>query len=238
MIIITVLPLGALPIGQRDWLVYSIFWIILFRFPFAILFDISMLFFLWLIVPLYIFSILYIRQIARFFYGKSSRDSALMCGLISLIFPTLIGLGTSILLGFSYSAYLYIYPIPIQFIVGLVFLYRFREPENVSAWSGQFIDWSWWIRLKAKWSNWATDIIETYFEEEELVLNMKENELADYIDEVNGEDYLSCEECGEKVKPVFLCEICYKCLDCCQCDFDDLDAGIRSTRKTSNRNEF
>jgi len=144
---------------------------------------------------------------------------------MSLIFPTLIGLVTSILLGFSYSAYLYIHPIPIQFVAGLAFLYRFREPENISAWSGQFIDWSWWIRLKAKWSNWATDIIETYFEEEDLVLKMKEDELADYIDEVSAEDYLSCKECEKKIKPIFLCDGCGRCLDCCNCDFDDTEVG-------------
>ncbi len=187
MIVMTILPLGAMPIGQQFWIMYSIFWLVVIRYPY-ITFDILTMFtFLWLIIPLYIFSILYIRQIARFFYGKSSRDSALMCGLISVLFPTVVGIGTSVLLGFPYSSYLYIYPIPIQFFAGLIFLYRFREPENVSAWSGQFIDWSWWIRLKAKWSNWGTDIIETYLEEEEMILNMSLSEAEEYY-KVNGSD--------------------------------------------------
>ncbi|MFW9958962.1 MAG: hypothetical protein ACFFCT_12900 [Candidatus Odinarchaeota archaeon] len=179
MIIMTILPLGAMPISQQIWIVYSVFWIIMIHYPY-IIFDIVMFAFLWLIIPLYIFSILYIRQIVRYFYGKSSRDSALTCGLISLLFPTLVGIGTRVLLGFPYGSYLYVYPIPAQFLAGLVFLYKFREPENISPWSGQFIDWSWWIRLKAKWSNWGTDIIQIYFEEEDMIMNMSLSEVEEY----------------------------------------------------------
>jgi len=179
MIMISLLPLGLMPIGEQFYLMYSIFWIIVIRPPF-IIFDITMFAFLWIIIPLYIFSILYIRQISRFFYGRSSRDSALMCGLISILFPTLVGIGTSVLLGLPYSSYLILYPIPVQFLAGLVFLYRFREPENVSAWSGQFLNWSWWIRLKPKWSNWGTDIIDTYFEEEDMIMNMSLTEAEEY----------------------------------------------------------
>jgi hypothetical protein len=220
MIAATALPLGAIPLTEQLWVIYSIFWVFPMRFPY-IIFDISAFRFLWLIIPLYIFSILYIRQIVRFFYGKSSRDSASMCGLISFIFPTLIGIGTSILLGYSYSSFLYVHPIPIQFLVGLVFLYRFRVPENISPWSGQFIDWSWWIRLKAKWSNWTIDVIETYFEEEETVMSMDSSEADQYFNEVNSGGDILCQKCAKKIKPIFLCNVCGMCLDCCQCAFDD-----------------
>lgn len=179
MIMITLFPLGVMPVGEEFWITYSVFWILVISPPY-IIFDIMMFGFLWLIIPLYIFSILYIRQIVRFFYGISSRDSALMCGLLSILFPTLVGIGASVLLGLPYRSYLYIFPIPVQFLAGLVFLYRFREPENVSAWSGQFMDWSWWIRLKPKWSNWGTDIIETYFEEEDMIMNMSLTEVEEY----------------------------------------------------------
>lgn len=179
MIMITLLPLGLMPVGEEFWITYSVFWILVIRPPYFI-FDIMMFGFLWLIIPLYIFSILYIRQIIRFFYGISSRDSALMCGLLSILFPTLVGIGASVLLGLPYRSYLYIFPIPVQFFAGLFFLCRYREPENVSAWSGQFINWSWWIRLKSKWSNWGTDIIETYFEEEDMIMNMSLSEVEEY----------------------------------------------------------
>jgi hypothetical protein len=175
----------------------------------------------WLIIPLYIFNILYIRQIARFFYGKSSRDSATMCGILSIIFPTLAGIVFSILLGLPYSSYLYIYPIPIQFFAGLVFLSRIREPENISAWSGQFIDWSWWKPFGVKRANWASTIIETYFEEEETVMSMNSNESDQYYNEINRNGDIVCKTCSKKIKLVYLCEVCRRCIDCCQCDFND-----------------
>jgi hypothetical protein len=210
--LITLLPLGAIRLAEGIWVIYSIFWI----------YPIPMIAYLWLIIPLYIFSILYIRQIARFFNGDSSRDSALMCGLISILLPTLVGIVISVLLGYPYSSYLYVYPIPIQFLVGLVFLYRFREPENISPWSGQYIDWSWWVRLKAKWSNWTADVIELYFDEEEAVMSMKPNEADEYFNEVsNSEGTIICQKCAKKIKPIFLCEVCETCLDCCVCGSDD-----------------
>jgi hypothetical protein len=209
--LVTLLPLGALRLTEGNWVIYSIFWI----------FPVPLITYSWLIIPLYIFSILYIRQIVRFFNGDSSRDSALMCGIISIIFPTLVGIGISVLLGYPHSSYLYVYPIPIQFLAGLVFLYRYREPENISPWSGQFIDWSWWIRLGAKWSNWAADVVEIYFEEEEAVMSMNPSEADQYVNEVDSENTILCQECAKKVKPIFLCEVCGTCLDCCVCEIDD-----------------
>jgi hypothetical protein len=220
MLLVTLGPIGTLLIEPQVRLVYSIFWIVLVRSS-SILFDPSMLILLWIIAPLYIFSILYIRQIVRFFYGKSSRNSALMCGLLSVIFPTVIGLLVSILLGFSYSQFLYIMPIPLQFVVGLYFLYMFREPEVVSPWSGQFLNWSWWKRLGAKWSNWITDRIDLHFEEEEIVMSMSLQEAEDYYLEKYSSSRILCEECGNRVVAEFLCTTCGLCLDCCQCDFDE-----------------
>jgi hypothetical protein len=223
MILITLAPLGTILIGPQDRLIYSIFWIILVHSS-KVLFDPSLLALLWIICPLYIFSILYIRQIVRFYYGKSSRDSALMCGLLSAIFPSLVGLGVSILLGFSYSEYLYIIPVPIQFVVGLYFIYRFREPEVVSPWSGQFIDWSWWKRLGAKWSNWIIDRIDIHFQEEEIVMSMSLDEVEVYFSEKCEGEAVACKKCGKETKLVFICEYCGSCIDCCQCHLDEDDA--------------
>jgi hypothetical protein len=220
MILITIAPLGTVLNGPEDRWVFSIFWI--FRIKSSIvIFNLDMLFYLYLICPLYVLNILYIRQIVRFLYGKSSRDSALMCGLLSIIFPSLIGLLVSILLGFSYSQYLYIMPIPIQFALGLYFLYRFREPEVVSPWSGQFMNWSWWKRLGTKWSNWITDRIDLHFEEEEIVMGMSVREVEDYYIERYRSSLVLCKECGNRVAEELLCNTCGFCLDCCECDFDE-----------------
>jgi hypothetical protein len=215
MILITIAPLGTVLIGSQDRWVFSVFWIFLIHSS-TVIFDLSTLIYLWIICPLYIFSILHIRQIVRFYYGKSSRDSALMCGLLSAIFPSLVGLGVSILLGLAYSEYLYIMPIPIQFSVGLYFIYRFGEPEVVSPWSGQFIDWSWWKRLGAKWSNWLTDLIDIHFEEEEIVMSMSLDQVEEYYNEKYEGKSVTCNKCGKEMKLVFICEYCGYCFYCCQ----------------------
>jgi hypothetical protein len=218
MFFATLAPLGILPLGPQDRLVYSIFWILLIHFSY-IMFVPAMMTLMGIIVPLYTFSILYVRQIVRFFYGKSTRDSAIMCGLLSVAFPSLVGVLVSILLGLPYSQYLYIIPVPIQFAVGLHFLYKFREPEAVSPWSGQFIDWSWWKRLGTRWSNWIVDRIEIHLDEEEIVMGMGVDEAEAYLNQKYEADYISCENCSRKVRPIALCKECRKCLDCCSCEF-------------------
>ena len=84
------------------------------------------------------------RQINRFFYGKTSRDIALMYGLLSIIAPSTITLALWIYYGFAFI----ITPIPIQFFAGVILLYKFRDPEVISPWEGYFLDWSWWARLR------------------------------------------------------------------------------------------
>jgi hypothetical protein len=227
MILITIAPLGTVLTGAERW-VFSVFWVFLIRSS-TVVFNLAILAYLWAICPLYLFSILYIRQIVRFLYGKSSRDSALMCGLLSIVFPSLMGLLVSILLGYSYSQYLYIVPIPLQFVIGLYFLYRFREPEVVSPWSGQFLNWSWWKRLGTKWSNWITDRIDLHFEEEEIVMGMSVQEVEDYYVERYRSSRVLCEECGKRVAEELLCKACRTCLDCCQCDFDEYNAEERDS---------
>ena len=131
--------------------------------------------FMWLMVPLSIFSILYIRQIVRYYLGKRSRDSALMVGIISVVFPSLLSL-LPMILGAGLSQICFIIPIPIQFIAGLIFLHKFEGPEVISPWPGQFIDWSWWKRLRARWSNRTQDLVEMHLDEEKEELDWPESE--------------------------------------------------------------
>jgi len=95
---------------------------------------------IWLTIPLCSLNLLYIRQLWRHYMGYCNKGSVLWIGLLSLMVPSIISLYVTYL-GFPVGLVL---PIPIQFICGLVFLYKFREPELISAWAGIYLDLSWW----------------------------------------------------------------------------------------------
>lgn len=152
MIVVTIfLPLGGVnlvnPIqsmsGGMPPFIYSVLWGIFIGNISSLLYIFNPIYYLstiWFTVPLCLFNILYVRQILRYFMGLSSRDSAIMVGLLSLIVPTIMSLYIT-QAGFPFGL---IIPIPIQFVIGLIFLYKFREPELIAPWSGIYIDWSWW----------------------------------------------------------------------------------------------
>ena len=94
----------------------------------------------WATMPLCLLNLLYVRQLWRHYMGYSTKGSVLMVGLLSLIVPTAI----SIYITFGGLPLGVITPVPIQFVCGLVFLHRFREPELVSPWAGIYLDLSWW----------------------------------------------------------------------------------------------
>lgn len=110
---------------------------------------------IWITVPLCIFNFLYIRQINRFFYDKTSRDIALLYGLLSIILPSTITLALWIYFNFAFV----ITPIPIQFFAGVILLYKFRDPEVISPWEGYFLDWSWWTRLRHSIDDSSAEVI-------------------------------------------------------------------------------
>lgn len=71
-----------------------------------------------------IFNLLYVAQIFRYYQGKTTRKMAILVGAISLIFPELLVEVSSI---FYYNGF--VWPIPVQFLAGLIFMFRIPGPE-------------------------------------------------------------------------------------------------------------
>ena len=161
MLLLTVFfPVGGINYGYNWQLIppilYSSLWIVSGFDSFWFIFrPEQLLATIWITVPLCTFNFLYIRQINRFFYGKTSRDIALMYGLLSMIVPTTITLALWIYYGFAFV----ITPIPIQFFAGVILLYKFRGPEVISPWEGYFLDWSWWTRLRHSIDDPSAEVI-------------------------------------------------------------------------------
>ncbi len=108
----------------------------------TIMFD--SLLYTWFAIPAVPLHILFGIWFARYYQAKSSKDIALMLGILSITLPTLIHLYvTSLLLPLSLS-YIVILPFPLQLIAGLVILHRIDGPEVISPWSGMRLDLSWW----------------------------------------------------------------------------------------------
>jgi len=112
---------------------------------------------LWVFVNPFIYlslcllNILYARWIVKYYQAKSSKYSAMLIGLFSILLPTAIVLYLSGLFG----SFLVIYPIPIQFIAGLIIMWRIEGPEVISPWSGMRLDLSWWKwRRPKRKSDW------------------------------------------------------------------------------------
>jgi hypothetical protein len=143
-------PYGYLPRGLEmfggywsETVIYSLLWVYqsapyistgLRVFPLDLIFT----------LPLCALNILYARWIVKFYQSESTRYSTVVIGLLSLILPSAIIFYVSGLFGH----YIVLYPIPIQFILGLLILWKIKEPEVISPWSGMRLDLSLW-----KWPN-------------------------------------------------------------------------------------
>lgn len=152
MILVTVLfPVGGIGLVY-NWsnsppLLYGVFWVtdlysVFIAWLWYLGHPIELLQIVWMTVPLCIFNLVFLRQINRFFNDKTSRDTALVCGLLSIVVPSMISaaLWTEALLPFVIT------PLPFQFFAGILLLYKFRDPEVISPWEGYFLDLSWWTR--------------------------------------------------------------------------------------------
>ena len=166
MIFITlVVPLGILPANAfvvffgpelmgfgSSYMIYSVTWMFapeLFYFPIAFL-PFFFLFNIWFTLPLTIFNIAYIWKIIRYYRGKCTRYSVIWVGLLSITVPTVL---TIVWTGYASGGGVFgiLGPIPIQFIVGLIFLYKIPGPEMTSPWRYDLSERSWWVKKRPDW---------------------------------------------------------------------------------------
>jgi len=75
-----------------------------------------------------IFNLFFLIQIIRYYQGKVSRRNVLLIGLISLVFPTLFAF-VSTAIGLPLAIVGIVLPIPIQFIAGMIFMFKLPGPE-------------------------------------------------------------------------------------------------------------
>jgi hypothetical protein len=159
MILISIfVPFGVIPFNSfiifgssgmgSDFTIYSILWswspnmyLPVSMIPIFILANI------WMTLPLTLLNIVYIWKIVRYYRGNCTRYSVIWVGMLSLILPTLIAL----FLSDQSGGYIFIGPIPLQFIAGLIFMYKIPGPEMTSPWRGDLGDRSWWKPKRPDW---------------------------------------------------------------------------------------
>jgi hypothetical protein len=82
-------------------------------------------------IPLSVFNLLYFWNVARYYQAKSSRSEAISIGIFSFVFPTILFLLTARVLN-AFGVFGLIIPVPIQFIAGLLIMYRVPGPVGYS----------------------------------------------------------------------------------------------------------
>ncbi|MGY5859140.1 MAG: hypothetical protein RTU63_07210 [Candidatus Thorarchaeota archaeon] len=158
IVILLVLATFLFPVGGIGFvynstgmqpLLYGVCWIsdvygFLFAFIWYIMHPGELIAVVWMTAPACTFNFLFVYQINRFFYGKTSRDIVVFYGLLSMIAPS----GVSAILWISMILPFIITPLPFQFFAGVLLLYKFKDPDFISPWDGYFLDLSWWTRQK------------------------------------------------------------------------------------------
>jgi len=161
MILISlIVPIGIVPFNAFiilggyapvDFMIYSLIWFYVpeYYLPFGLI-PLFFLLNIWITLPLTIFNIAYIWKIIRYYRGQCTRYSVVWVGLLSIILPTLIALATMSILSPA-GGWLFIEPIPLQFIVGLIFLYKIPGPEMTSPWRDDLAERSLWKPKRPEW---------------------------------------------------------------------------------------
>ncbi|MFW9832765.1 MAG: hypothetical protein ACFFEK_02125 [Candidatus Thorarchaeota archaeon] len=141
-------PLGYVPefidsifYFSIDPKVYSFMWQIFFD-PFHFDFHFALVSFpeMFFMLPFTILNWVYAYLIVRYYQGKTSKYLPVMVGTLSVLVPLLASIYWSVIHVQSEI----IYPIPLQFIIGSLLLWRIEGPEVISPWSGLRLDFSWW----------------------------------------------------------------------------------------------
>jgi hypothetical protein len=148
-----IVPLGYIPefIGHIFYFhyeiqLYSFFWHVEPSSYFGFRIYLTNIQELLIMLPLTIMHWIFAYWVVRHYQGKSSKLMAALLGLASIIIP----LVSSFYWSLSTMQLDIIYPIPIQFIIGLIILWRIEGPEIISPWSGVRLDFSWWKWKRAK----------------------------------------------------------------------------------------
>jgi len=149
-IVTSIFPIGFIPETTFlfEPMIYSIFWIFplgpnFFEFPFGMMPVVFLNpFIIFLTLPLTILNIAFAIWVVRYYKGQTSRYTVAMIGMLSVVLPVALVIYLSAMSG----TFMLVYPIPIQFIVGLIMLWRIEGPDMISPWSGMRLDLSWWKR--------------------------------------------------------------------------------------------
>ena len=161
MILISlIVPIGIIPFNAFivlggyapvNFMIYSLIWIYIpeFYVPFSMI-PLFFLLNIWFTLPLTIFNIAYVWKIIRYYRGQCTRYSVVWVGLLSIILPTFIALATTGILS-PVGGWLFVGPIPLQFIAGLILLYKIPGPDMTSPWKGDLADHSWWKPKRPDW---------------------------------------------------------------------------------------
>ncbi|NHI89495.1 MAG: hypothetical protein EAX87_08230 [Candidatus Thorarchaeota archaeon] len=143
MLIITlIVPFGYISNHIQPELIYSFLWQIeIWIYGFYP--DFLSLGLMLSLLPLTALNWAYAYWIVRYYRAKSSRFTVIMIGFLTLILPFIgsIFYSTALIGGYYLQI---VYPIPLQFIAGLIILRRIEGPEIISPWSGMRLDLSWW----------------------------------------------------------------------------------------------
>ena len=107
-------------------------------------FSLTPLYYLPSMFPFLLLRIVPVSQINRYYNGKTTRKRAFIASFIGDVMFLIISLPalfTTIMYGFYFSM---IIPLPIQFIVATLILWRFSVPEAITPWEIEEKPKSWW----------------------------------------------------------------------------------------------
>ena len=146
-IITLLVPFGIIPTNFNisTWgitftnpILYGLFWVYVLSVP-GNGFELFDFYFTWLTIPLSILNLLYLWQMVRYYQGKSTRFRAVLLGVLSITLPTILSLTTTGIIN-PFIIFIFIGPLPIQFLVGLIIMYRVPGPDLPSAFSSEMED--------------------------------------------------------------------------------------------------
>ncbi|MFX1332002.1 MAG: hypothetical protein ACFE9W_10610 [Promethearchaeota archaeon] len=111
-------------------LFYSLLWVFTPRFHDNLLIALIQPEILWSTVPYSLFNIVFAVKVVRYYQGKANKFSVIKYGLVSLMIPSIL---LTCVLSFGSSDLVVlgpVWPIPIQFLVGLALLHFVSGPTT------------------------------------------------------------------------------------------------------------